>query len=71
MRNGMWLKDPRVKPDNLSKDCYNHWSQLVPGRLVPNSASPETLVHALRMKGYLNLWKVRKFAFRVGNNEKY
>ena len=41
------------------------------GRLFVNAASPETLVHAHRMKGYLNLWEVRKFASRVGKNEKY
>jgi len=57
--------------ETTGQNAYNHWSQPVPGRLVPNAASPETLVRAFRMKGYLIFWKVRKFAFRVGNNEKH
>ena len=36
-----------------------------------NAASPETLVHALRMKGYLNFWELRKFGSREGKNEKF
>ena len=55
---------PRISEDS-------HWTARSGKASEANAASPETLVRALRMKGYLNLWKVRKFAFRVGNNEKY
>jgi len=49
----------------------SHWNFMFWEGFICDTASPETLVRALRMKGYLNFWKVRKFAFRVGKNEKY
>ena len=49
----------------------SHWTARSGKASDVIAASPETLVRAFRMKGYLNFWKVRKFAFRVGNNEKH
>ena len=60
---------------SLSKPPYGivrtTGTSTVLGRLILTAVSPETLVHAFRMKGYLNFWELRSLGSREGNNEKF
>ena len=62
MRNGMQRE---------IQNNYGHWDFLFWEGFFVNAASPETLVHALRMRGNLNFWELRKFGSREGKNEKF
>lgn len=56
-------------PEGTLQKKDSHWNNSGKAFFV-NAASPETLVHALRMRGNLNFWELRKFGSREGKNEK-